>query len=112
MFINYGSEELHLNTEKVPNYTCKNCASLNTTYLTITLNYFYLYWVPFCATQKNVYTKCENCHQYIDKKQFSNQLDFTYSNIKLNTKIPIWPFSGLFIVIGLILMMYLDKIID
>lgn len=106
----YGTKPTHLNTEKVSNYKCEHCKELNTTSISVYSKYFHLYWIPLFPYSKMTIATCDNCETETKKKNFTEQLKLSYSNIKSNSKTPIWHFTGL-IIIGLlfIFMQYSSK---
>lgn len=90
---------------------CTNCQQQNSINMYIVQRYIHIYWIPFCpALNKEAISECTNCKEVLKKKQFPETYKNGYQDIKSNTKIPIWMFTGLGIVALIIVGLFITSI--
>jgi hypothetical protein len=98
----YGTGTKELATEKLYD-PCDRCENHNCVSIVIIQKYAHVFWIPLFPTKKVVVSHCEKCGAEHEKKRFPDKIKVAYATIKLNTKTPIWTFSGL-IVIAILIM--------
>lgn len=89
----FGNKATQLITEQLYQ-NCANCASKNTLFMLVFQKYAHLYWIPLFPTTKTATTKCSNCEQVLEKKEFNYSLNESFNSIKSKLKSPIWTFIG------------------
>lgn len=90
---------------------CTNCQQQNSINMYIVQRYIHIYWIPFCpALNKEAISECTNCKEVLKKKQFPETYKNGYQDIKSNTKIPIWMFTGLGIVALILVGVFISSI--
>lgn len=97
----FGTSTRQIATEII-NDKCLNCGNQFTIQLNILQRYLHLFWIPFLPVGKIGITRCTHCHEILEQSNFTYTLTETYYNIKLNSKTPIWTFSGLVLVLIII----------
>jgi len=104
----YGTKATLLKTEHVLQ-KCLSCSN-PTLYINVYSRYAHIFWIPFFPIGKTGVSVCTNCKQTLKLKEMPESYKIDYENIKGQTKIPIWHFSGLFIIaIGSVALFYSDK---
>lgn len=88
---------------------CPNCGAINSVTLTIYQKYAHVFWIPFIPTGKVPETECSNCKQVLHKKQFAPTTLQQYETLKTNAKMPIWTFSGLFLLAVFIIFIVIEN---
>lgn len=104
----YGSRATKLKAEPIV-YTCKHCQSKNTTTMVLFQKYAHVFWIPFCPIKKLAVTQCEHCKQVLEQKQFDPELKEIFDEQKKTVKTPIWTFTGLALLIVLIVSIAQDE---
>lgn len=98
----YGSKGSHLNTQKTKAIKCDNCKEITPHTISIYGRYGYLYWIPVFPISKKAFSECTNCKATLEHKEMNDELMRVSTEIKKNTKTPIWYWSGLAIIAVLI----------
>ena len=89
---------------------CPNCGTSNTVNLHVFQKYAHLFFIPFLPAGKTAVTQCSHCNQVLKEKQMPESFKLAYSNLKSNSKTPIWMYSGIALVAVLIAFgVYTDK---
>jgi hypothetical protein len=82
--------------------TCPSCQESDYLDITIFAKYLSLYWIPFISTGKKSIAYCRNCTSTYESKQMTSEMRIEADKLKKDSKIPLWSFSGLGIVIVLV----------
>ena len=90
----YGSKSTQIASEII-NDKCPSCGLPNSIRMTVFQKYAHLYWIPFFPIGKTATTRCSHCKQCLEKDEFTENLKNRYAILKINSKMPIWTFSGL-----------------
>jgi hypothetical protein len=93
----YGTKAPLLKTEYA-GIPCPNCKTNHSIQISIFQRYAHVFWIPFFPIGKTGVSVCGNCRQVLKLKEMPADLRLSYDNLKLQTKTPIWTFSGLGIV--------------
>jgi hypothetical protein len=96
----YGSKSKQLAKELLTD-KCPNCGTQNCVELYVFQKYAHVFWIPFFPAGKTAVSQCNHCKQVLKLKQMPSSLKGSYENLKLQTKTPIWTFSGVAIVAAL-----------
>lgn len=95
--VSYGIKAKALVTETVVE-KCPSCGKMNTVELTVYQKYFHIFWIPCFPVGKKGVSECGHCKQVLEQKQMPEALKLAYSNLKAQTKTPIYMFAGLFLI--------------
>ncbi|MCH3883095.1 hypothetical protein [Tenacibaculum aquimarinum] len=98
----YGTKGSHLNSERKGGIKCDNCNEITNHNISVYGKYGYLYWIPVFPMGKKVFSECTNCKVTNDFKGMNEKLRNASTDVKRNTKTPIWYWSGLAIITLLI----------
>jgi hypothetical protein len=82
---------------------CPNCGSNHSLEMEVFQKYVHFFYIPYLPAGKTGVSYCSNCHQALVDKDMPANLKEAYQQLKAKTKIPIWMFSGLVLMILLIL---------
>lgn len=96
-----GHKSISLAKEMVPE-KCPNCGSTHSVEMNVFQKYVHLFYIPYLPAGKTGVSQCSQCHQVLTDKEMSASLKEAYGQLKAKTKIPIWMFSGLVLMILLI----------
>ncbi len=93
----YGTRSTLLKTEYLFE-PCPNCNTANSVQMNVFQQYAHIFWIPIFPIRKTGVSVCTNCRQVLKEKQMPASLKLSYQNLKSDTKIPIWHFTGIFLV--------------
>lgn len=93
----YGSKVTHRETAKIKG-TCPNCASEDKMRVDIYQKYAHIFWIPLFPLNKVGYAECSQCKYGMVERNFPSAVGTQYNAIRSKVKLPIWTFSGLFII--------------
>ncbi|MFT3935874.1 MAG: hypothetical protein QM726_19755 [Chitinophagaceae bacterium] len=97
----YGSRGTELAKEYVT-AKCPNCNATASIEMHIFQKYAHVFWIPMFPIGKTGVSQCNTCMQVLKPKQMQPSLRESYDNLKAQTKIPIWTFSGIAVIAVLI----------
>lgn len=81
---------------------CPNCGTQNSVELYIFQKYAHVFWIPFFPIGKTAVSQCGHCKQALKLKEMPPVLQDDYQRMKQQSKTPVWTFSGLALVVLLI----------
>src|SRR5690606_25053790 len=99
----YGWKESKIKTQQMNNESCPDCKEAGSMIGILYTKYFHIFWIPLFPYSKKGVFYCANCKNRFDQKSLMHHLPRAYQNFKSDTKIPIWQFSGLILVLGIVL---------
>ncbi|QWX85461.1 zinc-ribbon domain-containing protein [Cellulophaga sp. HaHaR_3_176] len=98
----YGTKGSHLFSERKNGIKCDNCNEITAHNISVYGKYAYIYWIPFFPMSKKAFSECTNCSATLDVNGMNGKLKSAATEVKNNTKTPIWYWSGLAIIAVLI----------
>ncbi len=98
----YGTKGEKLAQEIIAT-TCPNCGEQNSIQMYVFQKYAHLFWIPFFPMRKTGSSHCNQCSQVLKLEDMPPSLMAPYHILKAKTRTPIWMFSGLAIVLLLII---------
>ncbi|HMJ71511.1 MAG TPA: zinc-ribbon domain-containing protein [Cyclobacteriaceae bacterium] len=98
----YGSNSRHLKTIQLPHEKCPNCGTAGSMIVSVYNRYAHVFWIPFFPIGRKGASQCTNCQQVLEPKAMPTFLKLQYDQALAQTRIPIWSFSGLAILLALI----------
>lgn len=99
----FGTKAVHLKTAKSNLGICPNCSTKGSLTISVYRIHFHVFWIPIFPVWKKGIAQCSNCNKAIKENKMTDSIKLEYQNLKLQTKGPIWQFSGLTIILILIL---------
>ena len=100
----YGTKAKVLVTETVVE-KCASCGKMNSVDVTVLQKYFHIFWIPCFPIGKTGASVCAHCKQTLALKEMPEAMRLAYSNLKAQTKTPIYMFSGLFVIVVLAILL-------
>jgi hypothetical protein len=106
----YGSRNKQL-AKEIINEKCNHFGKQNCIDMYVFQKYAHVFWIPFFSIGKTGVSQCDHCKQMLKLKEMPSDYRLAYDNLKAQTKIPIWMFSGVaLIVFGIIFGTISEKI--
>jgi hypothetical protein len=96
-----GHKSISLAKEMVQD-KCPNCGSMHSIEMNVFQKYVHFFYIPYLPAGKTGISQCSQCNQVLTDKEMPANLKEAYQQLKAKTKIPIWMFSGLVLMILLI----------
>lgn len=93
----YGTRSKAIKTEYIAE-PCPNCNTLNSMQMYIFQKWAHIFWIPFFPIGKTGVSQCTHCQQVLALKNMPPALKLSYENLKSDTKIPVWTFSGILLI--------------
>jgi len=90
----YGTRSKQL-TKQAVTEKCTHCGSQNTIDIYVFQQYAHVFWIPFFPIRKIGISQCDHCQQALKQNEMPDGLRDSYNQVKAQTKIPIWTFSGI-----------------
>ena len=106
----YGSKLAHLKSEQSRNTTCESCDSKGTVVFSVFSKHVHVFWIPLFPVGKKVFSECLHCKKVLKTKEMPNDFKQEYKIIKSDSKVPVWQFSGLILIVLIILWGVFDSI--
>lgn len=101
----FGTRSSNINNGQIINVDCPNCETNSTMIYSVFEKYAHVYWIPFFPIGRKTVTECNSCKRTFELKELSETIKnkIVREKEKSNFKSPIWMFSGLFVVVGIVL---------
>lgn len=99
----FGRKASQLAAEKI-NGVCSSCENENTMHMILIQTYAHIFWIPFIPTGRTAATQCEHCKHVMEKKEFNEDLSQSFALLS-QKKVPLWTFSGVFVLVGLMFLL-------
>lgn len=97
----FGSRASKLKEGRISNVKCTNCDTQTSMDYSIFGKYAHIYWIPTFPTGKKSVFECTNCKRTFKKKELTQQIKHKFE-LENKPSFPIWYFSGLAVIIGII----------
>lgn len=96
-----GHKSISLAKEMVQD-KCPNCGSNHSIEMEVFQKYVHIFYIPYLPAGKTGVSYCSICKQVMVDKDMPPNFKEAYQQLKAKTKIPLWMFSGLVLMILLI----------
>lgn len=98
----YGTKASTLKNGQIINVDCPNCNANTSMKYSVFGKYAHLYWIPLFPFEKITAAECNSCKKtYLYKDLPQNiKIKLDREKEKHGSKIPVWMFSGLFLILG------------
>jgi hypothetical protein len=94
----YGTNSKLLITQQITE-TCPNCNTNNTMHISVYQKWAHIFWIPTFPIGKAGGSYCESCNQVLKPKNMPADIRLNYDNIKAQSSLPIWTFSGIGVIV-------------
>ena len=91
----YGSKASHVKSIQLDKETCSHCGTQGSIVLSTYSRYAHLFWIPFFSVGRLSASQCTHCKQVLELKQMPAQIRAYHERNLAETRLPIWQFSGL-----------------
>jgi hypothetical protein len=108
----YGWREVQTAKEDISDCNCVSCNNTFTLSVYVFYRYVHVFWIPLFPIGKVVKSHCSSCGFTLTKKEMPESQRMAFSNMKKKNRIPVWMFSGLLIIGGLVSWSFIDKAIQ
>lgn len=100
----FGTKASTIKNGQIININCPHCETNSSMIYSVFGKYAHIYWIPFLPYKKITLTECTNCKKTFEYKELPENIKTKIDREKERNpvKIPIWMFSGLFILVGII----------
>ncbi len=98
----YGTKAVNLETVQSSTGICPNCKTKGELTISIFRKHIHVFWIPLFPIWKNLISTCGHCKKVMKYKEMPEALKFESQNLKDRAKGPIWQFSGVIIILLLI----------
>jgi hypothetical protein len=99
----FGSKAVHLKTVKCNLTNCTSCSTKGSINISVFRKHFHVFWIPMFPLWKTGVSECSHCKKVMRVKEMPDNLKLEFENLKGQSKGPIWQFSGLILLVVLIL---------
>ena len=100
----YGTRASNLRNGQIINADCPNCETNTSMKYSVYGKYGHVYWIPFFPMSKITVAECNSCHKTYEYNELTDSIKTKFQRIKEQNPVryPVWMFSGIFIILGLI----------
>lgn len=98
----YGWRASHVKSEISDTITCANCKGEKSTVFSVFSRYFHIFWIPLIPYGRKGASKCQSCGAELTSGEMSDDYKRAYRELRQQTRIPIWQFAGLIIIMLLV----------
>src|SRR5688572_9067139 len=98
----YGSRPVHLKSGQSPTLVCPSCGQTGTIFLSAYSKHAHIFWIPLFPIGRFGVSQCQHCKQVLETGAMPHELRREYDNLKAETKVPLWQFSGLGVIAAII----------
>lgn len=98
----FGTHPVVVKFAEVNNTTCPVCNEEGTIEMILYREHLHFFWIPFVPVGKDITVKCLECDAIMAPRHFSPILKREYDHLKKEVRGPIWQYSGLAILVALI----------
>lgn len=100
----YGTKASNIKNGQINNINCPHCETNTSMIYSVFGKYAHIYWIPIFPIGKVIATECNNCKKTFEYKELTPEIKskLDREKEKEHVKTPIWMFSGLFIIVALI----------
>lgn len=100
----YGSRASNIRNGQIINADCPHCEKNTSMIYSVFGKYAHIYWIPLFPMSKLTFAECNSCKHTFEYKDLPEAIKTKFKRIKEQSPVryPVWMFSGLFIISGLI----------
>jgi hypothetical protein len=100
----YGTRATNLRNGQIINVDCPGCETNTSMKYSVFGKYGHVYWIPFFPMKKITVAECNSCKKTYEYNELSDSIKTKLQREKEkgSVRFPVWMFSGIFIILGLI----------
>lgn len=100
----FGTKASTIKNGQIANINCPHCETNSSMIYSVFGKYAHIYWIPFFPYKKITFTECTSCKKTFEYKELPDSIKNKIDREKERNpvKIPIWMFTGVFILVGII----------
>ncbi|MFA0964874.1 hypothetical protein AB9P05_23900 [Roseivirga sp. BDSF3-8] len=98
----YGSKATHLKSAQSNTATCVSCGTKGSVSYSVFSKHAHIFWIPVFPIGRVGASQCGHCKHTVTNKEMTGDSVNDYKNLKNETKVPFWKFSGLFLIVMLV----------
>lgn len=104
----FGRKAHHLGLKEVNTEKCEGCGHQKIV-VSVFQKYFHLLWLPMFPIKKEGASQCLSCRKVMVEAKFNRVLKSNVKVLKKSNSTPLWTFSGIFLLLVIILLKELFK---
>ena len=108
----FGSNTGLIKMDESPKATCSRCNEIGYLKMSRYVKYFHLFWIPTFPYGTESLSHCGNCENILNYEEMSKDEQIHYAHFKEFARLPIWSFSGLIIIAGIIAWSFISSDFD
>jgi hypothetical protein len=108
----YGKRASHLKSVQLSHDACPHCGTQGSVTLSSFAQYAHIFWIPLFSLGRTGVSQCQHCKQVLELNQMPATIRGRYEDLTKETKIPVWQFSGLAIIVVLVVFGYQSSAAD
>lgn len=98
----FGRKAHHLSLVETEEENCKKCGNRRVV-ISLFQKYFHILWLPMFPIKKECASQCLSCREVQVEKKFSEEFKEIAQKLKKEHSTPIWIFTGIFILLAVML---------
>jgi hypothetical protein len=95
----YGSRSSHVKSLQLNTEVCQHCGTQGSVLLSTYARYAHVFWIPFFSLGRFSVSECQHCKQVLESKQMPAQIKAHHERNIAESKLPLWQFTGLAILL-------------
>ena len=99
----FGTRTAYIKSVKLNNAVCPHCGTGESIVLNIFRKHVHVFWIPFFPLWKKVVSQCQHCKNGLYYNEMPTDLQRESDLVKRDTRGPLWQFSGLAVILVLVL---------
>lgn len=99
----FGTRGSRIGSLQMAETQCDYCEQQHPQEITQFGQYFHIFWIPVFPMGRRTFAECTHCKRTLRKKEFSQRLKENFINQKSTIKRPLWHWSGILLILGLML---------
>ena len=108
----YGTNTARIKTKDMPKVQCSNCNETGYKKMSRYVKYVHLFWIPTFPYGTDGLSQCTNCDFILNYDEMYRSEQDHFNEFKEFARLPIWSFSGVILVLGVILWAIISNDLD
>lgn len=93
---------MHLVSAQSNTATCPSCGTKGSVLFSVFGRHAHVFWIPLFPIGKVGASQCQHCKHTLKSSEMPKDLKSEYLDLKATSKAPLWQFSGLVLLVGLV----------
>lgn len=108
----YGTNTARIKTKDMPKVECTRCNETGHKKMSRYVKYVHLFWIPTFPYGTEGLSQCTNCDYVLNYDEMYRSEQDHFNEFKEFARLPIWSFSGVILILGVILWAIMSIDID